>query len=86
MGRWQDGHLLLGTEHPVDQRVTSSAECGRIHTGFYFTLKKIWNRMTASVLKEDQNTKKFKHLFNLTQTHSMQICGEISFVKPQNNT
>jgi len=41
--------------------------------------------MTVSVLKEDQNTKSFKHLFNLTQTHSMQIFREI-FVKPQNDT
>ena len=36
----------------------------------------------------DPNTKRFKNerLFILTRTHSMQIFGEIPFIKPQNDT
>ena len=39
--------------------------------------REILNRMTAtaSVLKRDPNTKRFKLTFILTQTHSMQIWG-----------
>ena len=43
--------------------------------------------MTASALKQDPNTKcSNERLFILTGTHSMQIIGEIPFVKPQNDT
>ena len=48
--------------------------------------------MTASVLKHDPNTQKVKtkttkkRLFIMTQTHNLQIFGEISFVKLQNDT
>ena len=43
--------------------------------------------MTASVLKQDQTQKSLnERLFILTRTHSMQIFGEIPFVKPQNDT
>ena len=49
--------------------------------------KKIWNRMTASVLKQDPNTKVSNEgLFILTRTHSMQIVRELPFIKPQSNT
>ena len=44
--------------------------------------KLIWNRMTASILKQVPNTNRLKQ----TRTHSMQIFDEIPFVKPQNNT
>ena len=43
--------------------------------------------MTISVLKKIQTQKGSNEcLFILTQTHNMQIFGEIPFVKPQNGT
>ena len=42
--------------------------------------------MTASVLKQDPNTKRFKWTYILTQTTSMHIFGEIPFIKPQDDT
>ena len=44
--------------------------------------------MTASVPKQDPNTKKASNerLFILTRTHSMHIFGEIPFIKPENDT
>ena len=48
--------------------------------------KKKSNRVTASVLKQDPNTKRFKRtLIYLSRTHSMHIFGEIPFIKPQND-
>ena len=49
------------------------------------------NSMTGSILKQDHPNTKLekgsnKHLFILTRTHSMQIFGEIPFIKPQNDT
>ena len=41
--------------------------------------------MTASVLKQDPNTKRFKRK-RLTRTHSVPIFREIPFIKPQNDT
>ena len=44
--------------------------------------------MTANIVKQDPNTKRFKRnecLFILTWTHSVQIFREIPFIKPQNN-
>ena len=40
--------------------------------------------MTASVLKQDPNTKRFKR--TLIYHGQMQIFGEILFIKPQNDT
>ena len=44
--------------------------------------KKISNRMTASVLKQDLNTKRFKRMLIYFNMH---IFGEIPFIKPQND-
>ena len=56
-----------------------SDECTRHHKTFLVQMCshlaiEIWNRMTASVLKQDPNTKR---LFILTRTDSMQIFGKI---------
>jgi len=44
--------------------------------------------MTASVLKQDPNTKRFKRTLIYFDTHTqyIQIFDEIPFVKPQNDT
>ena len=44
--------------------------------------------MTASVLKQDSNTKKGskERLFIMTRTHNMHIFGEIPLDMPQNDT
>ena len=43
--------------------------------------------MTASILKQDPNTKKFpKKAYLFYYAHSMQISEEIPFIKPQNDT
>ena len=41
--------------------------------------------MTASVLKEDPNTSRFKSCL-LERKYNLQIFGVIPFVKPQNDT
>ena len=46
------------------------------------------NRMTATVLKQDPNTKTDvqTNAYLFQHGHSVQIFGEIPFIKPQNNT
>ena len=45
--------------------------------------------MTANILKQDPNTKRFKRTliyFNMDTWTHMHILGEIPFIKPQNDT
>ena len=42
--------------------------------------RKISNRMTASILKQDPNTKRFKQMLIYFDTDTLQIFREISFV------
>ena len=73
--------------HQILNLVLKSFKC-------FWNLKgnaKIWNRMTASVLKQKHKTrskhkKVLMNVYLFWQTQNMQIFGEIRFVKPQNNT
>ena len=60
--------------------------CLHFSPDLILTLAKFWNRMTASVLKQEPNTERFERRTITTRTHSMHIFGEIPFVKPQNDT